>query len=107
MKIFYGGSFLNKEELREVGVTYPIKLEYFKIIGEENLKENVRPKYGIDVIKTEYTNEKVKVENKVINNLCDCEQRVDELLNMFKENKVTPVGVHDVITDFFKEVLLA
>ena len=31
MKTFFGGMFMNKEELRKEGILYPIKLEYYKI----------------------------------------------------------------------------
>ena len=31
MKTFFGGMFMNKENLRKEGILYPIKLEYYKI----------------------------------------------------------------------------
>ena len=35
MNIFFGGTFLEKDELKEAGIEYPIKLEYYKIINED------------------------------------------------------------------------
>ena len=41
MKNFFGSIFINRDELREAGIDYPIKVEYYKIINEEEkIKEN-------------------------------------------------------------------
>ena len=43
MKTFFDGVFISKKHLEEAGIKYPIKLEYYKTSGEENVK-----KYGIE-----------------------------------------------------------
>ena len=45
MKTFYGGTFINMEQLKEANIYTPIKLEYYKVKNEENYKEN----YGIEI----------------------------------------------------------
>ena len=52
---FFGSIFINRDRLREAGINYPIKVEYYKVINELT--------YGIQVIKTEYR-EKIGVEQK-------------------------------------------
>lgn len=34
MKNFFGSIFINRDELREAGIEYPIKVEYYKITNE-------------------------------------------------------------------------
>ena len=102
MKTFFGGKFIEKEKLTEAGINYPIKLEYYKRINEDQFikKENV--KFGIAVVKTEYIPNNTKIENKEITYLSNDEQKVDEILRLFKENEVTPIGVEDVLSDLSK-----
>lgn len=38
MKTFFDGIFISKEHLEEAGIKYPIKLEYYKIARDENVK---------------------------------------------------------------------
>ncbi len=105
MKIFFGGIFMNRDKLKEVGINYPIKLEYYKIINDEIMKEG-NARYGINVVKTEYIGEKVKVENKVIKYLSDNEKRVEYILDRFKENEVTPNAVKDILGDLLNKLVL-
>lgn len=99
MRTFFGGKFIEKEKLLEAGINYPIKLEYYKKINEEQFTRNENAKFGIIVIKTEYFNNDVKVEDKEIKYLTNDEQKIEKILNIFKENEVTPVGVDDVLAD--------
>ena len=46
-----------------------------------------------------------KTENKTIQYLSNNEQVVDDILNIFKHNEVTPISVEDVICDFSKKDL--
>ncbi|MCF0124347.1 MAG: hypothetical protein HUJ68_01070 [Clostridia bacterium] len=100
MKKFYGGIFIEKEKLKEAGIVKPIKLEYYKITNEEE------EKYGIEIVKTQYINEEIKVENKEIDYITNNEEKIDEILRILKENEVTPIAVQDVICDFSKEILM-
>ena len=102
MNIFFGGTFIKKEELEEEGIDYPIKLEYYKIINEDEFKKKDKAKYGIKVVKTEYMKDDTKIEDETIKYLCSNEQKVDEILNILKENEVTPIITKDVISDISK-----
>ena len=53
LNIFFGGKFIKKEELKEAGIEYPIKLEYYKIINEDEFVNKTNEKYGIKIVKTE------------------------------------------------------
>lgn len=105
MKTFYGSTFINKDLLKESNINHPIKLEYYKVINEDELQIRKSAKFGIDIIKTEYLEGDTKIENKTIKHLSNDEQRVNELLDALKNNQVTPVGLEDVIIDFSKENL--
>ena len=39
MKTFFDGIFISKEHLEEAGIKYPIKLEYYKIARDENVRD--------------------------------------------------------------------
>lgn len=105
MNIFFGGTFIRKEELEEAGIDYPIKLEYYKIINENELTKKDKSKYGIKVVKTEYIENNIKTEDKTIKYLCSSEQKIDEILNILKNNEVTPIAIKDVISDISKSSL--
>ena len=98
MKKFFGGTFIEKEKLKEAGIEHPIKLEYYKIINEDESNN----KYGVNIVKTEYIDNDIKVEEKTIEYLSNNEQKVNDILTILKENEVTPICVQDIICDFSK-----
>lgn len=104
MRVFFGGRFIEKEKLENEGIYHPIKLEYYKRINEEEYIRGENNKFGISVIKTEYLPERTKVEQKDIKYLTNDERKIDKVLNLFKENEVTPIGVDDVICDLYKTI---
>lgn len=95
MKTFFDGVFISKDKLEEAGIEYPIKLEYFKTSGEEN----VESKYGIEIVKTEYLDGNVKVETKELKNILNSKEEQEEILTILRNNEVTPVGVEDVLQE--------
>lgn len=105
LKIFFGSTFIKKEILKEAGIYYPIKLEYYKIINEDEMIKREKPRFGIGIVKTEYREKDIKVENKIIKYLSNDEKRIEEILKIFKENEVTPIGVNDIINDLSKQVI--
>lgn len=105
MKTFFGSTFINKQELEEADINYPIKLEYYKIINEDELITKKGTKFGVNIIKTEYREDNTKVEEKTIKYLSNDEQKVDDILESLKCNKVTPITLQDVIIDFSKQIL--
>lgn len=99
MKTFFDGVFISQKSLEEAGIKHPIKLEYYKTSGDEN----VQKRFGIEVVKTEYIDGNVKIETKEIEDITDNEQKENEILTLLKRNEVTPVAVQDVIDDLVKE----
>ena len=80
MKYFFGCTFMNREELQNIGVKYPIKLEYYKTqTNEESIKNVNDIRYGIEVIKTSYIEEKVDVEKTNIPEIIKDEAKVENI----------------------------
>ena len=104
LKTFFGGTFINQEDLKEEGKEYPIKIEYYKNINEDELIKTNKTKYGIYVVKTEYIPENTKTEDKEIKYLTNDEQKIEKILEFFKRNEVTPIIVDDVVEDLKKQL---
>ena len=98
MKNFFGSIFINRDELKEAAIDYPIKVEYYKIINEEEKIKKNKLIYGIQVIKTEYR-DKIGVEQTKIEHITNDENEITKLLDLIKENEVTPIGLEDVILE--------
>ena len=92
-----------EELLNESGIKHPIKLEYYKQINEDVIKSFEKTKYGIEIVKTEYRPDCTKVENKSIKYVTNDEIEANEILNIFKENQVTPINSEEVIMDLFRK----
>ena len=98
MKNFFGSIFINRDDLKEAGINYPIKVEYYKITNEDKMKQKNKLIYGIQIIKTEYK-EKIGVEQNKIEEITNDEREINKFLNIVKENEVTPIGLEDVIIE--------
>ena len=103
MKTFFGSVFIEKGKLEEAGIKYPIKLEYYKQINEDEISNYEKPKYGIEIIKTEYKPDYTKVENKKIKYVTNDEIEADQILSIFRKNQVTPINSEEVIVDLFRK----
>ena len=98
LKNFFGSIFINRDKLKEAGIKYPIKVEYYKITNEEEkIKEN-KLIYGIQVIKTEYR-DKIGVEQNKIEHITNDENEITKILDIIKDGQVTPIGLEDVILE--------
>ena len=106
MKNFFGSIFINRDELREAGIDYPIKVEYYKITNEEEKIKQNKLIYGIQVIKTEYK-DKIGVEQEKIEHITNDEKEITQILGIMKENEVTPIGLEDVILEIKNRQALA
>lgn len=104
MKKFFGGLFVEKEKLEKEGIFYPVKLEYYKRIDKEEKNKANNRQYGISIVKTEYVPNSTKIENKDIKNICSEEKQIEEILEIFKKNQVTPIAVEDIICDLSKKI---
>ena len=98
MKTFFVFMFMNKEALRKEGILHPIKLEYYKIKDIKS-KNDI---FGVEIVKTEYLDEKVKVEKATIDRLTNDENIENKILDMLKRNEVTPIGLDDIVQDLVK-----
>lgn len=103
MKTFFGGAFIEKEKLEEAEINYPIKLEYYKQINEDEIVSEGKAKYGISIVKTEYIPNNLKVETKEIKYVTNDEVEENRILNIFKENKVTLINSEEVILDLLRK----
>lgn len=99
MKKFYAGIILGKEDLKESNRSR-IELEYYKIsrrtpkiVGK---KTNL---YGIEIIKKEYLGNKKYKEKNNIQNITTDENVINNLLNILRKNRVTPITLNDVIEE--------
>ncbi len=99
MKKFYAGVVLNKEDLKDSN-SNRIELEYYKISRKNKTDVNKNVKvYGIEIIKKEYLGKRKLKEKQNIHNLTNDETIIDKILNILKVNKVTPIGLNDVIEE--------
>lgn len=95
MKSFYGGTYIGKEILAQNNIYHPVRLEYYKIENEENNKLF----YGIEVVKTDYKEEKTKVEKNIVENITVEEAEIIELLERFKRGTVTPSFLEEMVEE--------
>ncbi len=95
MKTFFDSIFIGgSNEFRDV--EYPIKLEYYKTIRTE---ENVKAKYGIEIVITEFINGKVNIKSKTIDDIAETSEEIDKIIKILKDNEVTPIGIEDAIVE--------
>ena len=106
LKNFFGSIFINRDELLEAGINYPIKVEYYKITDENKKEKENKLIYGIQVIKTEYR-DKIGVEQSRVEHITNDESKINKMLSLIKENEVTPIGLEDVIIEIKKLQTLA
>ena len=97
MKTFFGGIFIETKRLKAEGIEYPIKVEYYKI-EEEN-------KFGIEIIKKEYKEQKIDIQKQELKSLSKDECIINRMLELFKKNEVTPISAPEIIEDFFGKTL--
>ena len=97
MKTFFDSVFVSNSSLYEEP-EYPMKLEYYKTI---EMKENVKAKYGIEVVKTEFKEGKVNVESEKLENITNNQEKVDKLLAILRNNTVTPFGIQEILDEAF------
>lgn len=97
-KKLYGTTSIKGTEYEGIKQDCEIQLEYYKTEAEIKISEKEKP-YGIEVIKKKLENQQLKIETQVINNICKKENETNRLLEILMLNKVTPIGVEDVLAD--------
>ncbi len=98
MKSFFGGTYVGKDTLENNNIYYPVRLEYYKTEKVEKSKSV----YGIEVVKTEYKDNQVNVENKVIDKVTDEEETIDRILEKFKTGEITPAVSEEMLEELLK-----
>lgn len=103
MKYFFGCTFMNQDELQSIGAEYPIKLEYYKTKSNNEKQSNEKDtKYGIEVVKTSYIKNNIDIERKILPEIVKDETVAEKILNVLKNNRVTPISAEYVIEDLLK-----
>lgn len=97
VKQFYGAISMNVTEGEFILDKGKIELRYYKIIGQPTEKNNRR--YGIEVIKKCLNNNIFSEERKEIYNCIEKEDVADKVLELLKENRVSPINVVDILED--------
>ena len=62
-------------------------------------EEDVKAKYGIEIVVTEFINGKVNIESKAIDDISNTSEQIDRILTILKNNEVTPIGIEDAIVE--------
>ena len=96
-KSFYGDTFLEGREIIDSNIDHLIELEYYKTYT--NTEEKRKTIYGVEVIKKEHFPNEVIEESKMIDLLTVDEPTIDKIIKKLQDNKVTPIGLPDVISD--------
>lgn len=104
-KIFYGDTYFSEEDLKENDIRNKIELEYYKIKSDNQISLNDAniPIYGIEVVKKEYINDNEFVEEiDAVGNITNNQSSLDNILEMLKNYKVTPIGLRNVLEELRK-----
>ena len=76
-----------------------ILLEYY-ITKNKPKDKNTAKQYGVEVVKL--TNENTRPEKEEFNNIFNCKQEANDILKLLVANKVTPIGLGDVLENYVK-----
>ena len=104
-KKFYGRATLNDLDVEELDEALDIELEYYETKNSLTFLKNAKP-YGIEIIKKHMRGQEEKIEAKVLNNICEKENQVSEILNFLMRYKVTPINAAEVLEDKFKKAIV-
>ena len=99
-KVYYGHTFLEKKELKDLNKINKIELEYYRTKKRKCLfsKENIKS-YGIEIVKKEYKGKKLNIEREKVDRISDTKSKIDNILSKLKQFKVTPITLKDVLED--------
>lgn len=102
-RTYYGGTFLEEDDLKESNIKHRIELEYYTTKNYINkVKENEETSYGIEIIKKEYIDNKIGIETGIKKQVSNNAKKVIEIIDTLKKYKVTPIGLNDVLEDLLK-----
>ncbi len=99
-RTYYGGTFLEEEDLKESNIKHRIELEYYTTANKETNDE--KHSYGIEIIKKEYKNNRIDTESNSKECISNSSEKIIEIIDTLKKYKVTPIGLNDVLEDLLK-----
>lgn len=100
MRTFFSSTFIEEKALNEVGIYYPIELEYYKITNEQSLVGETTNKFGIKVLQKSYKEKGIEVEEETIDQVSNNEQKIEEILEKLGKYGAMPVHLKEMIHDF-------
>ena len=95
---YHGETFLEKGDLAETNIKDKIQLKYYTFKEMKDEKNT----YGIQVVKRAYNEDGTDTETCRRNNISYSSEKIIEIINTLKDNKVTPIGLNDVLEDLLK-----
>ena len=98
-KKIYGKAIINNEEMEELTEEENILLEYY-ITKNKPKDKNTTKQYGVELVKL--TNAEPRPEKEEFNNIFNCKKEANDVLKLLVANKVTPIGLGDVLENFVK-----
>lgn len=101
--IYYGDTLLDATEADESSNKNRIMLEYYRV--EKTAIKNIeqKPIYGITIVKKEYERNEIKFEENCVERISTNENKIGNIIETLKKNKVTPVALNDVLADLLKQ----
>lgn len=97
IKEFYGAISMRVNNIDCSKKEGKMELKYYKIISKFNDKKNRR--FGIEVIKKCTFDNIVSEEKKEVFNCIEKEDVAEQVLEVLKVNKVSPINVVDILED--------
>jgi len=101
-KTYYGGVFINEEQLKESTIKNKVELEYYSTKKPNSLEEEGTA-YGIEVVKKEYKEENIAIERDSVDDICGSSAKIKEIIEVLKRNTVTPSGLCVTMEELMKQ----
>ena len=103
-KTYFGCAIIENEDLEESEIKHPLHLEYYRTesssLSKYGLTKREKKVYGVEVIKKDYLNKSIPyVEKYEVAHITKNLKEANKLIEMLKDNKVTPTHVDDIISD--------
>lgn len=101
--VYYGATLLDETDLVETVNNDKILLEYYENKRHSIDKIKLKTFYGITVVKKEYGKNEIKCEKNCIKKISTNENKIINIIETLKTNKVTPVALNDVLIELLKK----
>ena len=98
--VYNGATILDEHDL--VDGEHKIMLEYYKTKKHYIKEAKLKTFYGIKIVKKKYGKDKIIQEESSINKISTNEIKINKIITELIKNKVTPIGLEDVLTDLLK-----